>query len=221
MGRRSLHQEITGEIREMILSGKIRPGSKVPEKELAEQLEISRTPLREALKALSVEGLVTLMPNRGASVSVVTRQQLGELLPVMGVLEELGGALLCARLAEAEDRAGMLAPLEALHGEILDGYAARDEARYRKANKAFHEAVITLGGNGELLEIYRVALARMHMSRFLAEKTAEDWAQAVADHEAIMAAIRAGDGALAGRLLRHHAEHTARRAVLNALDRQG
>lgn len=89
-----------------------------------------------------------------------------------------------------------------------------------KANKAFHEAVMAKGGNGALLELYRIALARMHMSRFLAEKSEADWAQAARDHGAIMAAIREGEGAKAGRLLRDHAEHTALQAVLNALDRR-
>ncbi|WP_330998969.1 GntR family transcriptional regulator [Mangrovicoccus algicola] len=223
MGRRSLHQEITGEIREMILSGALRPGTKVPEQALAQQLEVSRTPLREALKALSVEGLVTLMPNRGASVSEVSAAQLDDLLPVMGVLEELGAELLCRALdaAPAEERAAMLAQLEQLHAEILAGHAGRDAARFRKANKAFHEALIEMGGNGALLELYRIALARMHMSRFLAEKSEADWNAAMQDHEAIMAALRAGDGALAGRLLRDHVEQTVRRAVLGAIARPG
>lgn len=130
--------------------------------------------------------------------------------------------LLCQAIAQAQaaEGAALLADLEQLHAEIMAGYANRDATRYRKANKAFHEAVIAHGGNGALLEIYRIALARMHMSRFLAEKSEADWALAASDHEAIMAAIRDGDGAKAGRLLRNHAEHTALQAVLHALDRR-
>lgn len=219
MGRRSLHEEIVGEIRNLILDGELKPGSKIAEPELCERLDVSRTPLREALKALSVEGLVTLRPNRGACVAVVTKEQIDELLPVMGALEQLGGVLLCKSIADAPDRDAILRDLEALHEEIAAGYEARDPARYRKANKTFHEQLIAFGGNGSLLEIYRIVLARMHMGRFLVEKSETDWQLAMQDHRMIIEAIRAGDGERTGALLRHHAEATARIGALNALDR--
>ncbi|PTX37177.1 GntR family transcriptional regulator [Allosediminivita pacifica] len=220
LGRRSLHEEITSEIREMILEGALRPGAKVPEKELAEQLEVSRTPLREALKALSVEGLVTLVANRGATISVVTREQFEELLPVMAVLEQLGGESLCSVLATSDRRTEILDDLEALHAEIITGFEERDDVRYRKANKDFHERLIRHGGNTCLLEIYGHVLARMHMGRFLLQKTEESWRQAAQDHEKIMQAIRECDGPRTGILLRRHAEGTVRNVVLRALEQQ-
>ncbi|RAK09005.1 GntR family transcriptional regulator [Salipiger aestuarii] len=219
MGRRSLHEEITGEIRQLLLRGELKPGEKIPEQALAAKLEVSRTPLREALKALSVEGLVTLLPNRGAIVAEVTRTQIEELIPIMAMLEEYAGKLLCQALRKASSPARIMDHLEELHAGIVEGHHQRDTFRYRSCNKQFHEAVIQHGGNGSLLEVYNITLARMHMGRFLTEKSEEEWQTAVEDHEDIMTAIRARDGRRTGQLLKHHAQHTAKSAVLNALER--
>ncbi|MDQ1902168.1 GntR family transcriptional regulator [Paracoccus sp. WLY502] len=77
--RATLHSQIADELRNMIVDGKLAPGQKIPEKELCEAFDISRTPLREALKVLATEGLVELLPQRGARVSVITEAELAEL----------------------------------------------------------------------------------------------------------------------------------------------
>ncbi|WP_138464285.1 GntR family transcriptional regulator [Poseidonocella sp. HB161398] len=212
--RQSLHAELTQTVRQKILDGELKPGEKIRELQLCEELEVSRTPMREVLKALSAEGLVTLLHNRGAIVSIVSAEQIQELFPIIAVLEELAGQIAAGTLSDAQ-----MEELEALHCEIEAGFEAGDEGRYRNANRTFHEKLVEWTGNGSLLELYKLVLTRMHMGRFLLQKTEADWATAMQDHRDIMEALRARDGARTGRILRFHAEKTARNASLNALTR--
>src|SRR5215470_9285335 len=96
--RRTLHDELVALLRNMIIEGELRPGSRISESRLCTRFGVSRTPLREALKVLSVEGLVRLLPNKGASVVRVTHKQVEETLAILGVLEALAGELACARI---------------------------------------------------------------------------------------------------------------------------
>ncbi|MEL7544592.1 MAG: GntR family transcriptional regulator, partial [Pseudomonadota bacterium] len=89
--RRSLHDELIERMRALITDGSLTPGEKVPEKALCAQFGVSRTPLREALKVLAHEGLVELIPNRGATVARLTVEDLDEVFPIMGALEALAG----------------------------------------------------------------------------------------------------------------------------------
>ena len=92
--RRSLHHEVVGRLRGMILQGELQAGERIPERVLCDRFGISRTPLREALKVLATEGLIDLLPNRGAAVSRISAEGLREAFQVMGALEALGGDFL-------------------------------------------------------------------------------------------------------------------------------
>src|ERR1700720_421927 len=98
----SLHDETLTRLRDYIVEGNIPDGGRVPERELCAQFGISRTPLREALKVLAAEGLVDLLPNRGARVRQLSEQDLSELFDVMGGLEALAGRLACENITDAE-----------------------------------------------------------------------------------------------------------------------
>jgi DNA-binding GntR family transcriptional regulator len=98
--RRSLHDELATRLRDMIVNGELKPAQKIPEAELCERFGVSRTPMREALKVLAAEGLINLLPNRGAVVAKITQQEIDELFPIMGALEALAGELACARIDE-------------------------------------------------------------------------------------------------------------------------
>ena len=100
--RRSLHEELTGRLREMILRHHLLPGQWVPEAELCEDLGVSRTPLREALKALAAEKLVTLYPYRGVAVAELSREHVGHVFEVQSLLESMAAQLACERAAVAE-----------------------------------------------------------------------------------------------------------------------
>lgn len=100
--RRPLHEELADQLRRLIIEGDLRPGEKISEKLLCDQFAVSRTPLREALKILMTEGLVLLTPNRGASVTELTIDDLEELFPIIGALEALSGELACQSITDEE-----------------------------------------------------------------------------------------------------------------------
>ena len=109
----SLHDEILIRLRDHIVEGNIPDGGRIPERQLCEMLGISRTPLREALKVLASEGLVELLPNRGARVRQLSEHDLNELFDVMGGLEGLAGRLACENITDAG-----IAEIERLHYEM-------------------------------------------------------------------------------------------------------
>ncbi|HWX05625.1 MAG TPA: GntR family transcriptional regulator, partial [Bradyrhizobium sp.] len=97
-----LHEEVVSRIRAILLDGEITPGARIPERELCERLQISRTPLREALKVLAAEGLVQLLPNRGSRAAKLTDKDVRDLFEVCQGLEALAGELACERITDAE-----------------------------------------------------------------------------------------------------------------------
>ena len=101
IARRPLHEELAEHLRQLIIECALEPGSKISEKNLCAQFAVSRTPLREALKLLSTEGLVQLTPHRGASVTELTTEELEHIFPVMGALEALAGELACQHVTDA------------------------------------------------------------------------------------------------------------------------
>src|SRR5215467_2278094 len=113
--RRVLHDEIASAIRTMIAHGKLCPGARVPEQALCARFGVSRTPLREALKVLSAEGLVRLLPNRGAVVERPTRREVEEMISILGVLEALAGELACARIDDCS-----IAHIQAMHERMVE-----------------------------------------------------------------------------------------------------
>jgi DNA-binding transcriptional regulator YhcF (GntR family) len=130
----SLHDEILTRLRDHIVEGNIPDGGRVPERQLCEMLGISRTPLREALKVLASEGLVELLPNRGARVRQLSEHDLAELFDVMGGLEGLAGRLACENITDAE-----IAEIERLHYEMYGFYLRRDMHGYFRINQLIHQ----------------------------------------------------------------------------------
>jgi DNA-binding GntR family transcriptional regulator len=131
--RQSLHDEVLEKLRNYVVEGSLTDGERIPEKQLCEMLGISRTPLREALKVLAAEGLIDLLPNRGARVRSLDRGQLRELFDVMGGLEALAGRLACENITEDEIR-----EIERIHHEMYGFYLRRDLHRYFECNQQIH-----------------------------------------------------------------------------------
>lgn len=195
----TLHGEVAERIRDMIIEGTLAPGSRVPEKQLCEQFGVSRTPLREALKVLAFEGFVELLPNRGARVAKLTKETLKNTFEVMQSLEALSGELACARISEAE-----LANIEALHYQMLAHYKSGNMQEYLLANQQIHEAIVVASQNDVLIDVYKNLNQRVRRVRFTAELSNDYWSKAVAEHEAMVEALRARDGAALGQILRRH-----------------
>lgn len=197
--RRTLHDELVDRLRHMIVEGDLKPGEKLSEKDLSEFFGVSRTPLREALKVLGKEGLVSLVPNRGATVSKLTIADLEEAFPIMGALESVSGELACAHITDAE-----IAKLERLHNEMVDKYKTGDLKNYFKLNENIHSLILDAARNPTLSEMQRSLSGRIRRARYMANMSAERWARAVAEHEAILAALKERDGEKLGTILKDH-----------------
>jgi DNA-binding GntR family transcriptional regulator len=186
--RPSLHEAIVSRVRDMITQGTLTAGTRIHEGHLGRELGVSRTPLREALKFLASEGLVELAPGRGAIVRRFTAQDVQDSLIVLQELEALAGRLACTRASDAE-----IAQVRALHDEMLQRYAARDRLPYFKLNQEIHSSIARLSGNETLAELHGMLQARLKRIRYIGHEGPEKWAAAVADHEAIIAALERRD----------------------------
>ena len=198
---RSLHDEVLSRLREYIVEGNLDDGARIPERELCLRFGISRTPLREALKVLSSEGLVELLPNRGARVRTMRAEDIREAFDMIGGLEALAGRLACERISEAE-----IAEIEALHHEMYGFYLHRNLHDYFRCNQAIHQKIVDAACNNALRTTYATLGSQIQRFRYTANlATSRDrWAEAVREHETILDALRrrAGDE-LSDILFRH------------------
>ena len=197
--RRYLHDEVAERLRGLILSGELPPRSRVSELDLAERFGISRTPLREAVKILATEGLLELLPNRGARVAVLSAQEIDDMLLVIGGLEALAAELACARITEPEVEA-----IAVHHRAMLAHWRAGEEAAYFARNRAIHEAIMAAARNPVLSGLYANLSDRTARARFVAHKTPAQWAKAVDEHERMLDLLRRRRGPRLARLMRAH-----------------
>jgi DNA-binding GntR family transcriptional regulator len=207
--RRSLHREVVEGLRELILAGELEPRSRVNEAALCARFDISRTPLREAIKLLAAEGLLELLPNRGARVAALSAVEIEELLQVIGALEGAGAELAAERVTIEE-----LAAIEAMHEGMLEAWNQRDFARYFERNHEIHDAIMAASRCGALQSVYQNLAGRVQRARYAARKTDEQWARAIDDHGLMIILLRRRDGAGLGRLMREHIK--SQMAVISA-----
>jgi DNA-binding GntR family transcriptional regulator len=144
----ALYQEVAERLRQRIFAHELLPGARIDEQALALDYGISRTPLREALKVLASEGLVTLRPRRGCFVTEVSEQDLDDIFPLMAMLEGRC-ALEATTRAQPED----LARLDALHGQLEQFAESNEIARFFEANQAFHYQIQEMSGNRRLRQV--------------------------------------------------------------------
>ena len=195
----SLHDDVAASLRERIFAGTLGPGAFLDELALAQEMAISRTPLREALKVLTKEGLVRHEPRRGCFVAEVTERDLDEIFPVLALLEGR-----CAYEAALNAGDADLQALEALHARLARHGKARRIHEYYEANFAIHEAIIRLADNrwlqqviGDLRKIVKLArLQQLHAPGRLD--------QSLSEHLAVFAALKARDAAGAEAAMRTH-----------------
>ncbi|MSQ64535.1 MAG: GntR family transcriptional regulator [Betaproteobacteria bacterium] len=200
--RRPLHEEAADRLRDLIVQGRLVAGIRLNERLLTLQLGVSRTPLREAFKVLATEGLVELLPNRGAIVSQMDPVRLAETLAVMGALEALAGEFACMNATEAQ-----INEIRALHYEMLAHHARGDLAGYFKFNQAIHLKIVKYSGNAVLFNAYRQMNGNVRRARYMANLSQERWDAAVREHGAILAALSARDVKRIKGLLSDHLAH--------------
>ena len=186
--RPALHEQAAHRLRQMLVENRILPGAKLNERELSDELKVSRTPLREAIKMLAAEGLVELLPNRGAIAVDLNEQDVLDTFEVMAGLEAQSGELAAQRITDAE-----LAEIRAMHYEMLAAYTRRDLPAYYRLNAAIHNAINVAAKNRVLSLTYQQVNARLQALRFRSNQDGEKWSAAVKEHEQMISALTARD----------------------------
>ena len=197
--RRLLHETVISQLRDLIVQGELAPESKLNERVLAERLGTSRTPLREAIKFLASEGLVELLPHRGAVVAPLKPEKMQQVFVVLGALEALAGDLACRNATEDD-----IAEIRALHYHMLAHHARGELAPYFRYNQQIHIKLMECAGNATLAQVYSGLNAHVKRARYLANLSRERWDKAVKEHEDMLDALVKRDGARLQMLLRDH-----------------
>ena len=197
--RAALHEQVAQRLRQMLVEGRIPPGAKLNERELAELLNVSRTPLREAIKMLAAEGLVELLPNRGAIAVSLSEADVLNTFEVMAGLEGLSGELAAQRITPQE-----LAEIQAMQFEMMAAYTRRDLSAYYSLNARIHNAINTAAKNPVLASVYNQVNARLQALRFRSNQDGEKWKRAMKEHERMIEALTARDGAAMREVLLGH-----------------
>jgi DNA-binding GntR family transcriptional regulator len=184
-------------LRERILGGELAPGERLIEGRLSEELGVSRVPVREALRALAAEGIVVIEPRRGASVTMFSAEQIGEMVEVRATLEALN-----AKLAARRHDASQIAQLERILAEGSTLTSDDDLARIASLNLQFHEALGNVAANSVLQEIMRSL--RERTSLIFTVNNRKRMRQNWEEHAGILRAVIAGDAELASLLAARH-----------------
>lgn len=195
----ALYQEVAERLRQRIFAHELPPGMWIDEQALAVDYGISRTPLREALKVLASEGLVTLKPRRGCYVTEISERDLDEIFPLMAMLEGR-----CAFEATQKARAEDIARLDAVHA-LLEKYAdSEDKKGFFDANQEFHRAVQELADNRWLLQVIQDLRKVLKLTRLHSLSLDGRLQQSLAEHRLIMSAIKARDPQRAEKAMHAH-----------------
>ena len=185
--RKSLHSEVTDRIRQLIVESHLQPGQRVPELEISRDLGVSRTPIREALKVLAAEGLVELLPLRGAMVKTFSKKDATDMLALMSVLEIFAADKACKADQKKVDQVlALLARMSLLH-------AKGTRSEYFEVNQQIHDAIVAMADNESLSLVHSALSKRMRSLRFSGNSTPDNWRNALKEHEEIAAALQQRD----------------------------
>lgn len=197
--QQSLYEQIADRLKDMILSGELKEGDKIKEDQLCASMEISKTPLREALKVLRAEGLIKLIPNRGSFVSKPTFEEIKEMFDVMGVLEGV-----CAHTATEKMTPRTYGRLQQLHEQLEAKVAQNDRKAYIRINDTYHSLVQELAGNKTLNNIINGLRQKILLYRFQSLSLNGRLSQSIQEHRELLDAFQQGDAERAETLMRHH-----------------
>lgn len=197
-----LHANVVRMLRNMIVSGVLGPGTKLNERELCERLNVSRTPVREAIKTLAQEGLLQVFPNRSPVVATLDPQETASLLDVVAAIEALAGELAAKRITDSE-----IAELGILHYTMMRHHAGDELPGYFKANKDFHRTILKSAHNPVLLWVWDLLALRVDRARYASNFWPERWDQAVVEHGLILQKLTAHDSEGAALAMRAHVQN--------------
>ena len=197
-----LRDVVFNTLRQAILKGELKPGERLMEIALAERLGVSRTPIREAMRKLEQEGLVVMIPRRGAQVANITEKDLNDVLEVRIALENVAIEKACARMTEEEMRRLWLAAKEFEH-TIAEG----NLVKLAEADVAFHEVIYQASDNKRLNQVLNNLREQMYRYRLEYIKDEDKRQILIVEHEHILAAIKARNIAEAKNAAREHIDN--------------
>jgi len=194
-----LPQQVADYIRDLIIHDRLKPGERIRERAIAETLNVSRTPMREALKLLAMERLVDLKPNRSAVVVNATDTEIANMLTVYTELEALGGKIACRMATEAD-----FGRVTRYHQVLNEAFEKEDRAAYFAANQALHLSIIAASRNPTLIEMHGHLNIRLYRIRYLAVMRLQEWRAAASEHAPLVEALEQRDGERLADLLKKH-----------------
>jgi DNA-binding GntR family transcriptional regulator len=198
--RGNLHDEVAAVVRDMIIQDELPPGTRINEAELCVLLGISRTPFREALRVLASEGLVKLLPRRGAMVASPSADEIQGLFFAIGAIESV-----CARLACPNFTAAEIDAVQKLHKRLTQLHASGHHAKeYFRTNLAIHQAIVRAARNDFLAALHHSLSIRILRARFFVDVPKTAWSRAIMEHEQIAALVKKRDGERLSELLLQH-----------------
>jgi DNA-binding GntR family transcriptional regulator len=196
---KAIHETAAAQIREMIWNGILAKGQKIDEKNLCESMGVSRTPIRESLRMLNAEGLVRLIPNKGAYVNDPSVEAIKDMFEVMSVLEGM-----CARLAAKKMTDNDFNKIELLHRELEKYYIARDHRAYLDCNNTFHVFIEDLAGNKVLEAVIGGLRKKILLYRYWQLYQGDRFDKSIHEHRVILEAFRKRDAELAENAMKQH-----------------
>lgn len=206
--RKSLHAEVTDRIRQLIVESHLQPGQRVPELEIGRDLGVSRTPIREALKVLAAEGLVELLPLRGAMVKTFSKKDATDMLALMAVLEIFAADKACKADQKKVDQ------VLALQARMSLLHAKGKRSEYFEVNQQIHDAIVAMADNESLSLVHSALSKRMRSLRFSGNSTPDNWRNALKEHEEIAAALQQRDTKKIKKAVGLHFKNTVKRIAV-------
>lgn len=183
-----LHGNTVSVLRNLIVTGALAPGSRLNERELCERLKVSRTPIREALKTLTQEGLLHSHPNHSPVVAEMDLEEITSLIDVVATIESLAGRLAARRVTDE-----MVAELGLLHYQMFLHHTRDELPGYFEANKAFHRKIVAISGNKIILWIWDLLALRVDRARYHSNHWPARWQAAIEEHQGLLDALSARD----------------------------
>lgn len=197
-----LRDVVFNTLRQAILRGELKPGERLMEIQLANKLGVSRTPIREALRKLELEGLVNMVPRKGAEVADITEKSLRDVLEVRKALEELSVQLACEKITEEE-----IEELKRAAERFKDTLDDQDVTKIAEADVEFHDIIYTATDNQKLILLLNNLREQMYRYRVEYLKNEEAYPQLIAEHEELIDNISKRNKEEATRIMCEHIDN--------------
>lgn len=194
-----LRDVVFNTLRQAILKGELKPGERLMEIQLAQRLGVSRTPIREAIRKLELEGLVTMVPRKGAEVAQITEKSLRDVLEVRGALEELTIQLACSKMNDK-----VLADLNETHTAFKQAIASKELTKIAECDVDFHDVIYNATQNEKLIQILNNLREQMYRYRMEYIKDPKSHKRLIEEHEEIIRTLKTADADGARKAIRIH-----------------